>query len=125
MDFYQYIASSSPRGSRQVIRNFGYQISDTSESALAPNLKLLVKNEGKPALEALAKIHPDKELILELFGNSGKKNCDCSGRIEKLENFMHFDGRPSGSQAKQVDNQTGIIFLGAALLIAAAIIVKR
>ena len=65
MNFYEYIAKSNPYGAKAVINQFGYQVVDPRR--MGDNLRMLVAQEGEPALKAIADIHPDKDLFVELY----------------------------------------------------------
>jgi hypothetical protein len=65
MNIYEYIARSNPQGARMVIQQFGYRITDNKR--MGDNLRMLVAQEGEPALREIAQLHPDKDLILEII----------------------------------------------------------
>ena len=62
--FYQYLANVSPEDSMQVMKNFGYTVRARSTGDIAQALRAFANKEGEDGLNALAKIHPDRELIL-------------------------------------------------------------
>ena len=68
MTIYEYIARNNPMGAKRVIESFGYVV--TQPKKMGDNLRMLVAQEGEPALKAVVDLHPDKDLILEVFGNS-------------------------------------------------------
>ena len=86
MNFYEYIAKTNPMGSKKVIQEFGYRVVDGRR--MGENLRMLVAQEGEPALRAIAELHPDKELLLDVFA---PKDGDC-GCKKKSESFMGADG---------------------------------
>ena len=85
MNFYEYIAKANPVGAKSVIQQFGYRVVDGRR--MGDNLRMLVAQEGEPALRAIAELHPDKDLILEVFA---PKNGDC-GCKKNSESFLGAD----------------------------------
>jgi hypothetical protein len=123
MTIYEYVAMSNPRGAKSLIESFGYRV--VNPRTMGANLRTLVAREGEEALRELAKIHPDKELILEVC-------------VDKKESFMSADGILSveqskgGNQSQQEANestklayQTNAMMLVVAVIIASAIIVNQ
>jgi hypothetical protein len=130
MNFYEYIAKTNPSGSKKVINEFGYRVVDGRR--MGENLRMLVAQEGEPALRAIAEMHPDKELLLEVFA---PKDGDC-GCKKKGESFLGADGVLSSAvlsnnqQQAQSDStklamQTNAMLIAATIIIAAAIIVNK
>jgi hypothetical protein len=131
MNFYEYIAKTNPSGSKKVINEFGYRVVDGRR--MGENLRMLVAQEGEPALRAIAEMHPDKELLLEVFA---PKDGEC-GCKKKGESFMGADGVLSSAvlsnnQQQQVQSdstklamQTNAMLIAATIIIAAAIIVNK
>ena len=83
MTIYEYIARNNPTGAKRVIESFGYVV--TQPKKMGDNLRMLVAQEGEPALKAVVDLHPDKDLILEVFGNS-------QGVKGTGDNFFGADG---------------------------------
>ena len=130
MNFYEYIAKTNPSGAKKVINEFGYRVVDGRR--MGENLRMLVAQEGEPALRAIAEMHPDKELLLEVFA---PKDGDC-GCKKKGESFLGADGVLSSAvlsnnqQQAQSDStklamQTNAMLIAATIIIAAAIIVNK
>jgi hypothetical protein len=130
MNFYEYIAKTNPSGAKKVINEFGYRVVDGRR--MGENLRMLVAQEGEPALRAIAELHPDKELLLDVFA---PKDGDC-GCKKKSESFMGADGVMSSAvlsnnqQQVQSDStklamQTNAMLIAATIIIAAAIIVSK
>ena len=133
MNIYEYIARSNPQGARMVIQEFGYRITDNKK--MGDNLRMLVAQEGEPALREIAKLHPDKDLILEVFNEKKEdKPCGCS---EKKENFLGADSTLSSavltnnqqqnhaSDSTKLAMQTNSMIIGATIIIAIALIVNK
>jgi hypothetical protein len=63
MNLYSYIASNNPRKANMLLRNNGFgQGKSTTE--IERRLKQYVREEKDEALREMAKIHPDKELLV-------------------------------------------------------------
>lgn len=137
MSDFNDIARRNPAESIAVIKSFGYKITDTSN--LGRSLSELVANEGEPALIKVMSIHPDKDLILELFGTKEepkKSSCACGGGCsgcgsKKHDSFMNASGNFANEQKDPKENtnilahQTNAILIVSALFIATALIIKN
>lgn len=133
MNIYEYIARSNPQGARMVIQQFGYRITDNRK--MGDNLRMLVAQEGEPALREIAKLHPDRDLILEVFNEpKEEKSCSCKN---KSENFLGADATLSSAvlannqQLNQASDSTKLamqtntmLFLATSLIIVAFIVKK-
>lgn len=136
MTVYNYIADNNPNKARNIIDSFGYDVVNTSD--LGRSLTELVSNEGEPALKAVMQAHPDKDIILELFGDNSPslsakketKSCGCSGCSAKnhqhppQQHYMNASG-PEGNNTMTLANQTNVILIVASLFIATALIIKK
>jgi hypothetical protein len=143
MSDYNDIAKRNPKGAISVISSFGYEILDRSN--LGQSLNELVANEGEPALIKVMEIHPDKDIILELFGNKNqnsnfenpKQQCGCgycNNKNTRQEQFMNASGSESVVASTQSNSsketsttlahQTNAILIVATLFIATALIIK-
>jgi len=132
MDLYTYVATSNPYQSRAILHKYGYSVRDVNNANdLGICLRKLVTYEGEDALMDILNSHPDREVLTELNDSKRKteyKNMDggCDGhncKCKSLEQYLNFAGamdRPSKSV-----QQTSVFILAAALLLAAAIIVKK
>lgn len=61
-----YLAFNNPDGSVSVMKDFGYQVLNVkSRSDIAECLRQFILREKEAGLNALAKIHPDRQLILD------------------------------------------------------------
>jgi len=133
MNIYEYIARSNPQGARMVIQQFGYRITDNRK--MGDNLRMLVAQEGEPALREIAKLHPDRDLILEVFNEpKEEKPCSCKDK----DNFIGADATLSSAvlannqQQNQASDSTKLamqtntlVFLASALIITALIVNKK
>ena len=132
MDIYTYIASSNPYQSKAILHKYGYSVRDVKDANdLGICLKKLVTYEGEDALKDILDSHPDRGVLNEIYeterkveyknmdGSRDGCNCNCRG-YEQYLNFAGSLDRPSKSV-----QQTSIFILASALLLAAAIIVKK
>ena len=77
MNLYSYIASMNPRKANVLLRDNGFGEGSTT-SEIEARLKEYVKEEKEEALRQMARIHPDKELLVgdgvnrELLNYTGK-----------------------------------------------------
>lgn len=124
MTIYEYIARNNPVGAKRVIESFGYVV--TQPKKMGDNLRMLVAQEGEPALKAVVDLHPDKDLILEVYGNGAKSN---------NENFLGADGLLQSAvlnnNQQQTDSnnkmvlQTNTLIVALSLLVVAGLILKN
>ena len=130
MSDFNDIARRNPKGAEMVITSFGYEILDRKD--LGKSLNELVANEGENALRKVMEVHPDKDLILELFSKEKKeeKGCSCGSCMHKNMSDMHYMNA-NGAQATQnassntLAHQTNAILVVSALFIATALIIKN
>jgi len=127
MSVYQYVAESNPMEAERIIDSFGYTIAKTPDMGLSQ----LVANVGEPALKKVMENHPDKEIILEMFGNESndKKTCGCKSCANRQENYLNATGdttnNPPTKSQDVMANQTNVILLVSALFISVALIYKN
>lgn len=121
MNVYDYVASSNPSESRNIITSFGYKIKGSN---MGQNLKQLVALEGEPALKMVMESHPDKEVILEMFQTESKeKECEVCKERDLFDRFLNATGGESKvSEAKKSENNFNVVFLAGAMLISFAIL---
>ena len=143
MNVFKYVADSNPNGAVQIINSFGYDV--TSNSDLGKSLSELVAEVGEPAFKKVMENHPDKDVILELYGNDNansiEKNkecgCDsCQNKRRDMEHLNYLNATGSGKFAEEksnssttnthlLANQTNVILVVSALFIATALILKK
>ena len=63
MNLYAYIASNNPRKANMLLRNNGFG-EGKSTTEIERRLKQYVREEKDDALKEMAKIHPDKDLLM-------------------------------------------------------------
>lgn len=128
MNVYEYVASSNPNKAMNIVNSFGYEI--TNRSDLGRSLRELVANVGEPALVKVLENHPDKDVILEVFSKTEKKEsgCGCGGNCGKAKNaYYNASGEEITEQKTNntmLAHQTNAILIVASLFIATALIIK-
>jgi len=66
MNVYQNIAYNNPDAANEICKKYGYyQVENVDE--LAYCLQKIVADEGESAFAEIMNLHPDKDVILELF----------------------------------------------------------
>lgn len=124
MNVYQYIAYSNPDAANELCNKYGYyQIQSIEE--LADCLQSIVARKGESAFKDIMELHPDKDVVLELFEKKieakpeppvqimeQKRERDCSC-------MMNADG---GSQNQGIASQTNLMILVAAMIVSISII---
>jgi hypothetical protein len=132
VNIYSYTAASNPYYVVSLAHRYGYKFE--KDQPLNTVLEQLVSYEGEPVLMDIIENNPDKELFMEYFEKKfGKKskncNCDENGSSNKiLEQYMNFTGAiqsNQGSENKSITNQTSLMVLAGAVLIAFAILSKN
>ena len=127
MTVYEYISNVNPDAANQVCRKYGYyQIENSDE--LAWCLRQIVADNGEEGLKKVMELHPEKDVLLELFevkpepkkeeqtsnptimNADGNNNCGC--------NMKNADGSTSSGLA----SQTNMIILVAAMIVSISII---
>jgi hypothetical protein len=131
MDIYTYVASSNPYQAKAILHKYGYSIRDVKDqNDLGQCLKSLVAYEGEDAFQDILDSHPDRGVIMEVYGKqvvkSEDKKCNCSGHgcsCDRERYFLNASGSVDAPSKSVRD--TSIYIMAAALLLAAAIIVKK
>lgn len=143
MNVYEYVAESNPRLTEQLMNSFNYDVIDTPDMGLSQ----LVDTVGERALNKVMELHPDKEIILELFSKSNDTKdgiCNCDGckirnrnNNDDYMNYLNATGsgavKPASTVAPNdtstnthlLANQTNVILVVSALFIATALILKK
>lgn len=128
MTMLDYIADQDPQGAMDVINNFGYSVDGVNcVEDLASCLHDLVDSEGEEAVIALARLHPDKDLIIEA-NTAGT----VSKSMSKQTNGQGFCGCKScGKFANKTGlsdifpaNPATLLIISGTILLTAAIILK-
>lgn len=116
MDFFNYLAANRPNECWRVMGSFGCELVSgqvrTAEE-LSDCLRQFIYYTREEGLNSLAMIHPDYELITEVYREEKKKN-----KNKKVPKVIY----PSNNNPMVYNNDNIILFMGAALIISAAII---
>lgn len=127
MSVYQYVAENNPMVAERIMDSFGYTIANTPDMGLSQ----LVAKVGEPALQKVMENHPDKEILLEMFGNetSDTKPCGCKSCTHKQENYLNASGEttnnPTTPKQESISNQTGLFLFFGAVMFSLALIYKN
>jgi hypothetical protein len=123
MNVYLYIAQSNPDAANEVCKKYGYfEIENLDE--LSYCLQTIVAQNGESSLQEVLALHPDKDVLLEIFDKKKDEPIveaqiiapaisDCSCNTSK----MNADGVPSSTV-----NQTNTYIIVGALIVSFAII---
>jgi hypothetical protein len=126
-DLYDYIAANASEGDlRDLFRQYGYKVTDFE--GLGENLRMLAMENGESVIKAMAKIHPDKDLILEF-----NKKCGCSSPASAQQNF-HASGNttpnfpppytlPQSGDSNKLALQNNALIIVAGMLFAVTFII--
>lgn len=127
MDLYTYVAGSNPYQAKAIIHKYGYSTTNVkSPEDLGICLKKVVSYEGENAFFDVLESHPDKNVLAERYTKKEEyKNysgdCGCN---KSKENYTNASG-DAENKPSSIVGQTSVFILAAALLLAAAIIVKN
>lgn len=126
-----YIAWNNPAGAKSAIESFGYQVLNVrNQSDLAECVRQFMNEKGEQALVALAKVHPDRDLILDnqkpesatFLGAHGFSEAEVVTKTETAT------VQPATTIQKTQTDYTPMIIAGmffSAMLLTAAIIIKK
>lgn len=134
MNVFHYIAETNPYAAKSVCHSLGYKISNVKTSEDLGNcLKKIVAQEGEEGFKKVMEHHPDKDVLMELFGKPEKEYMNASGNEsgcrcgyhhpmgQHHEHYLSFDGK---SEAKSASLQANTFIIAAALILAVAVIAK-
>ena len=115
MNVYSYIAENNPNDANQICVKNGLDDADTTET-LAFYLQTIVAQHGVDSLKEILNLHPDKEVILELYQEPTK--IDDKNVFEvKAPSVMNADG-----QTSNIAQNTNTFILLGAIVVSLAII---
>lgn len=140
---YEYVAINNPQGALALLNSYGLRIRD--QRNLGASLRKLVAQEGEPALRKIAELHPDKELLMDVYSNAdGGCGCGCGGNKsmgkELMNDFLGADAVlssanvnasatnaqiHSASESSKLGMQTNAFLIVATMMIALAIITRK
>lgn len=130
VNIYSYVAASNPYFAKSLAHKYGYEFD--KDQRLDSVLQQLVSYEGEPALMEIVENHPDKELFREYFSKKdaeSKKEEKGRESFSELATYMNFTGQLTAAQQtaenRKLTNETSLMVLAGAMLIAIAIITKK
>ncbi len=153
MDVYQYIAANNPYIAKTICHKYGYNVTGANSAKdLAYCMHQLVAEEGEPAFKDIMMHHPDKDVIVEMFGtpsmipslpvkeaysgfngaaeqvesnvHSCRSGCNCSAHRNHDMNYRSADAMEVSSRMSSAST-TALALVGGAIILAAAIIVNN
>ena len=118
MTIYKYIAENRPNEAYEICKSYGF-FDIQNQQELENCLELVVAQHGEPALEKIIDLHPDKDILIEIYKRANPdKPCDCEKK--------NMDGsvKPDEKEKPGVNlsNQTNTYILVGALIVALAVI---
>lgn len=119
MRVYTYIVECNPNEAYEVCKKYGF-FNIESKEQMADCLEIIVAQEGEGAFKDVMELHPDKEVLVELFT---KKEEPAPVKVEEPKQ-VSADGsmNATGVAPSNLVNQTNTYILVAALIISVAII---
>jgi hypothetical protein len=135
MNVYLYIAQNNPDAAYEICKKYGY-FNINSIEELANALQGIVAEHGQDSLKEILEIHPEKEVILEVFDDKKKVNevpleevlqkvFDKNKPVEKEKSdcscMKNADASVNTAPSTAV-NQTNTYILVGALIVSLAII---
>jgi hypothetical protein len=127
VNIYSYIAASNPYFAKSLAHKYGYEFD--KEQSLSTVLQQLVSYEGEPAFMEMIDNHPDKELFMEYFEKKYAKKEEKTDSVKELTNYMNFTGQIEAAKQtadnRRLTQETSLMMLAGAVLIAFAIISKK
>lgn len=117
---FEYIASVNDAAVRNLLYSYGYN----PENAYTPRdlsvyTEDLVANNGDKALVDLLNLHPDKEVILQVFTPDEDDDKECESNKGKKE---HCEGDKNRFNSQNIMH---LALLGSGVLVALALISKN
>ena len=114
---YEYIAQAEPYGSLDILNKHGYTLSgeNVTTQDIGAALEQMVSENGEQALTDIMAIHPDKGILIELYGTqpTTTNHNPIEFHSEKKEDIKTFFKDP-----------TNAILVGIGVLVFVAVIKK-
>jgi len=125
MNVYQYIAYSNPDAANALCNKHGYyQIQSYDE--LADCLQSIVARKGESAFKEIMELHPEKEVVVELFMKPEPLTPPIQIMEQKRERDCSCMLNADGSQQNQgMASQTNFMILVAAMIVSISIIAMK
>lgn len=125
MNLYLYTSLNNRRGAESVIQSYGGTPAPNPHE-LAQQLAFCVRKDGQNALDKIANVHPDKELIeskfkseVPLIKETHSNACGCGS------NFSGVDGQNAKAEVKsRLTDKTELLITGGIVLIGLAMVLK-
>ena len=121
MTIYKYIAENKPNEAYEVCKSYNfYDIQNQDE--LESCLEMIVAQNGEPAFEKIIELHPDKDVIIEMYKRANpEKPCDCKRNADgAAAAATSTDQKDKGGL--NLSSQTNTYILVGALIVALAVI---
>ena len=133
MNVFHYIAETNPYAAKSVCHSLGYKISNVKNSEDLGNcLQKIVAQEGEEGFKKVMEHHPDKDVLVELFGKPEREYVNATGNESGCrcgchnpmgyhhEHYLSFDGKSENRSVSQANT----FIIAAALILAVAVISK-
>ena len=123
---YEYIAESDPYASLSVLNKYGLSLQgdNISNQDIGQAIEQMVASNGEPALTDIMAIHPDKGIIVELFGstyNSACQACVTAALAAKPSTCTTSPAACSNNggvnMQKFLNNPTNVMLLGIGIVV--------
>lgn len=129
VNLYSYMAAANPYFVKSLAYKYGYEYD--KDQPLSTVLQQLVSYEGEPVLMEIIENNPDKELFMEYFEKRHQEQHDKEQKPAMAPElaYMNFSGQLAAVQnvaeSRKVTQETSLMLLAGAVLIAFAIITKK
>lgn len=131
--FFTYVADADPYQAKAIISKYGYSLQGVNGNdpvALGECLSQLVAAEGEKAFRDIASIHPDKDVLLELFSAQPSAGIEttqapapCTGCKEKSSVDAYVQAATTTSGFSLQNGTT--VLIAATLICVVAIVVAH
>jgi hypothetical protein len=135
MNVYQYITQSSPNETYAICQKYGYiEVSDLDE--MAEIIANIVSEFGEDAFKEVMSIHPDKQIILELYQPAKplqyfNATQNSEPKISGVPTNLLYNNNPirekyfNAEGGSKIVNQTNMFILAGAVIVSLAIISSK
>lgn len=118
---YTYIVESNPDAAYEICKKYGF-FNIESKEEMAHCLQTIVSKEGEGAFKDIMELHPDKEVIMELFSKKKDEEKPTPAVAPAPPQMMLTETKSADGSGGGLVNQTNTYILVAALIISVAII---
>lgn len=129
VNLFSYTAAANPYFVKSLAYKYGYEYD--KDQPLSSVLQQLVSYEGEPVLMEIIENSPDKDLFMEYFEKKHKLKAEAEQKPAMTPElaYMNFTGQLAAVQnvaeSRKVTQETSLMLLAGAVLIAFAIITKK